>query len=610
MTLNRDDYERAIARIFYKDSDIPVGTGFLVAPGYLLTCAHVVLQAIGVEEEDFETYVAPPDRTIKLDFPVCSETKIQARVMSGGRQGNWYSWKPYRITNGDIAALKLQSPEPEGVKPIPVAPSTLSQIEADEHSVYGFAHPGGGRSDAYTPKANVAGGRYQFCKAGNPDDETIESGFSGAPVWIDRCSAVIGMVATARVVQNAQQKSMAHVIPQEKLQPLLATVLANHLHDLLEREFSACRDVNERFYLRSAVEAALQQCNPSERDLPWLEQLENLSADRAPYPGWEEEGHLVRFVMMLAWMDSTPAHTYDQLKEWVERQGLEFPDLLERLTREMRVQRSSSINACSDLMVVVQPAESSGGDPYVSMWAIDRTNYNPQSPPLPLVDKVSKSLQDLPEFVKKTHRSRFGPRPLPIVHLFVPRSLLCCDVEMQPFGRLKERLGSAYPFVLRTNLSVHPIGQWYYEDWHEKWQTLIQSLDELTCDVFDDVDCEAISNPDLDLLALMDRLSEQQAAILRNCSSFEELFGLLSEERESALPVAVWSRDSRFEGNLPDLLDCVVRRFPGRVRQERERAKRARDRILLGHHLSLVWEDPTVIPPGMQPNMQFNPEAC
>ncbi|MEM7601508.1 MAG: hypothetical protein AAF357_08845, partial [Verrucomicrobiota bacterium] len=114
-----------------------------------------------------------------------------------------------------------------------------------------------------------------------------------------------------------------------------------------------------------------------------------------------------------------------------------------------------------------------------------------------------------------------------------------------------------------------------------------------------------LSDTNHSLPDLMDTLSEQNAAVLRNCDSFEELFELLMDEKDSALPVALWTRDSTFESGLLGLLDCVVSSLHERIRQERQSAKRSNE-TLIGRHLSLVWEDPRVIPP----DMQFDPEAC
>lgn len=272
MTFSVDDYEKSIARLYDKQGNV-IGTGFLIAPGYVLTCAHVVLQAIGIAKEKFAEYGEKPQELISLDFPIlASGQRIQAEVIE---------WLPYSLESDDIAVLKLFASEPEGARAIPLVVVSAIEVEKEEHFVYGFGNNLGGRSDAYRPKTTVAGARFQLCKVGDPNDETIQAGFSGAPVWNQVRQCVIGMVATAVVLKD-EQKSKAYAIPTQELQAVLRKIDALYLHNLLERSLEACGSDDERHRLRITIEAALQYCNPNGTDRPWLEQLKDLSSDRAP----------------------------------------------------------------------------------------------------------------------------------------------------------------------------------------------------------------------------------------------------------------------------------------------------------------------------------------
>ena len=594
MTFSVDDYERAIARIFDKNGYV-IGTGFLIAPGYVLTCAHVVLQAIGTEKEKFAEYKGQPQDKIYLDFHVLATgQKIEAEVVA---------WLPYSLDSGDVAALKLLTTEPDGAKPIPLVEVSRSAVENDSHSVYGFGSNTGGRSDAYRPKTNVAGGRFQLCKFGDPNDETIKPGFSGAPVWNETRQCVIGMVATA-VVAKEEQQSTAYAIPTKELRSVLKEVDAFYLHDVLIQSLAKCGSDDEKHQLEIAINAALRHCNPNGGDRTWRNQLVDLSVDRAPASGWETEGRLVHFAMMLARMDETPTHTYDRLKNWVECCNFNFPDLLDRLTREMRQQKVPSSNICQHLMVTVEPQESSTDRFRVTLWVVpDRETYDPHNPPMPLVSEQSLLIAQLPGFIREQIRQKLRKKPTPTIHLFVPRALFDFDIEMQPSSKLGAVLGSEYPFVVRTNLKTHPIGFYYYDDWHEKWELIEEAYENKTCEVFKSVNC---SLPDQDLLAELEQVS---AAMLKECGSVGEFFELISDE--TALPVALWSREPQVQDKLEDVLDCIVQRLPNRIQQERgtvchSNADPQANPLLLGRHLSLVWEDPKIVPP----DMQFDPEAC
>jgi vWA-MoxR associated protein C-terminal domain/Trypsin-like peptidase domain/vWA-MoxR associated protein middle region (VMAP-M) 1 len=585
MTFSVDDYERAIARIFDQNNEV-IGTGFLIAPGYVLTCAHVVLQAIGIEKDKFADYQGQPQEYISLDFHVlASGQEIKAQVVD---------WLPYSLHSGDVAALKLLMPEPIGVKPIPLEEVERSAVENDKHSVYGFGKsPTGGRSDAYRPKSNVAGGRFQLCKFDNPDDETIKPGFSGAPVWNENHKYVIGMVATASEAQK-----IAYAIPTQVLRDVLRRIKAFCLHDALTQNLDSCTNDQDRHLLNLAIIEALRYCNPNGVGHPWLNQFIDLSIDRAPVASWESAGRLVQFAMILVKMGGIRENTLYALKNWVENScHCDFKSLLWQITEEMTInQEIPSDTIYQHLMVVVEETEVSINELRVSIWAVsNRDTYNPVNPPQPNVANKILRIADLPAFIREQIR-KFRKDPTPTIHLFLPRKLFGCDIEMRPCGSRVDVLGSIYEFVIRTNLNTHPIDyQNYYDDWIFKWQKIEVALKQQSNQLFKHVDC---SQPEANLIR---EIAHINAAMLKNWHSSEsigDLFGLIGDD-DVSLPVAIWSRDPQFQDNLSDVLDCVVKTLQDRVRQERSAAHESPSENLLGHHLSLLWEDPKVLPPGM-----------
>lgn len=407
------------------------------------------------------------------------------------------------------------------------------------------------------------------------------------------------MVAAA-VVAKDEQQSTAYAIPTKELQPVLKQIDAFYLHDVLTQSLAACSSNDEKHRLKLAINTALRRCNPNGGDRPWQDQLIDLSIDRAPVLGWENEGRLAHLVMMLAPMDDTPPHAYEKLKNWIEQQcHPNFPALLDRITLELKQQKVPSSNVCQHLMVVIERVETAVDELRVSLWVVpDREAYDPRHPSLPLVSDKVLLRQELPAFLREQIRQKLRKQPTPIIHLFVPRELFECDVEMLPSSKQGAVLGSEYPFVVRTNLKAHPIGYYYYDDWNEKWEQLENAFEKKTCEEIKPIDC---SLPGADLLV---ELAATYAAMLKKCDSVGELFDLISEE--TALPVALWSRDPQFQEQLVEVLDCLVKNLPGRIRQERDIARKSKVNPLLGHHLSLVWEDPKIVPP----DMQFDPEAC
>ena len=276
------DYEKAIVRVLRSDDTEKfgvVGTGFLVAPGYVLTCTHVVLQALGQFDPDKETASDPPiGETVELDFPLAQGLPTKAEVL--------YNSQPYQKNSGDITVLKLLETAPQQSKPMPMIFHTWEEIQAERHAVHGFANDSGDRTDAYRPKSGAPGGRIQLWKAGaDPLDEMIEGGFSGAPVWNYDRGGVIGMVATAASPQG--QKSKAFAISTETLKPVLEQIKAFCLNDILSQSLDACSIKDERANFRIAIVTALNLCNPQGTDRSWQAQLVDLNCDRPPMTGWQ-----------------------------------------------------------------------------------------------------------------------------------------------------------------------------------------------------------------------------------------------------------------------------------------------------------------------------------
>jgi hypothetical protein len=369
MTFGLNDYEKAIARIFDKDGNV-IGTGFLVAPGYVLTCAHVVLQAMKIEEESFESTAAPFQKIITLDFPMASDEPLQAKVVA---------WRPYRIDGDDIAGLKLLGETPEASKPMPMIRCDCASIQDQRHAVYGFANDNGDRTDAYRPKSSAPGGRFQLCKVDDgPPDETIEGGFSGAPVFNYDRHSIVGMVATASVTRD--KRSKAYAISTQALGPVLKEIEAHCLHDVLMQSLEGCSSDEQKHQLKIAIDRTFRNCNLLGSDKSWLEPLKDLAGDRTSVIGWEDESRLVHFAMMLGWMDG-PVHVSEQIEAWVTQCGFTFSDLLVRIDREMKRKKISPSNNCQHLMVTVRPKEASPEQLHVSLFVVgDRETYDPQMP--------------------------------------------------------------------------------------------------------------------------------------------------------------------------------------------------------------------------------------
>ncbi|MFQ5793664.1 MAG: trypsin-like peptidase domain-containing protein [Candidatus Bipolaricaulia bacterium] len=196
-----DQLTASIVRILAANGAI-AGTGFLVAERQVLTCAHVVSQALGLSNDTSETLQAE----VRLDFPLLVEPSrvLTARVIL---------WQPPRSdSEGDIAGLELDGDPPVGAQPVRL-------VKADdlwEHSFRTFGFPTGHDDGVWT--SGLMRGRQTAGWVQIEDvKETgyrVEPGFSGAPVWDEQLDGVAGMAVAA---EGRPEVKAAFIIPTDML---------------------------------------------------------------------------------------------------------------------------------------------------------------------------------------------------------------------------------------------------------------------------------------------------------------------------------------------------------------------------------------------------------
>jgi len=197
----------SIVRILFNTGETPVGVGFLVSNRQVCTCAHVVLQALGLPGNSQEK----PTETINLDFPLITRfQRFTARVVF---------WKPVQVVGSaaydaaeDIALLELQEAPPPSAQPsrIIVAESLWG------HTLRAFGFPAGYDQGVWASgvlRDALANGRVQIEGVNVPGHGVVQ-GFSGTPVWDEQLQGAVGMV-----VESDRQTGVkaAYIIPASVL---------------------------------------------------------------------------------------------------------------------------------------------------------------------------------------------------------------------------------------------------------------------------------------------------------------------------------------------------------------------------------------------------------
>ncbi|GBD52770.1 serine protease [Microcystis aeruginosa CS-1036] len=93
-----------------------VGAGFLISSEYLITCAHVVNESLGLNVKSAEK----PTDIIECDFPIiASGTSLETTVEV---------WHPVKFNSNDpqdIAILKLKDSVPSQAQPVSLITSEI-----------------------------------------------------------------------------------------------------------------------------------------------------------------------------------------------------------------------------------------------------------------------------------------------------------------------------------------------------------------------------------------------------------------------------------------------------------------------------------------------------
>jgi hypothetical protein len=191
----------SIIRIYKKqDSKMwPIGCGFLAGGRSILTCWHVVRDALFPEKDLL-------GKEVELDFPFAhSSAYLKAKVILA-------------VEQPDLAKLELLSDPPETAISMPLSTKI---VWGNPYSAFGIMidRPEGCWNDGVI-KSKIADGTIQL---ESKSVFKVEQGFSGTAVWDDHIKKVVGMIVTT---ESDQETKAAYAIP---------------MADLLE----ICRDLNQ-----------------------------------------------------------------------------------------------------------------------------------------------------------------------------------------------------------------------------------------------------------------------------------------------------------------------------------------------------------------------------
>jgi WD40 repeat protein len=186
------------------------GAGVLIDQRHVLTCAHVVNQALRRDGQAQE----PPGGEVKVDFVEAEADPIGARVAGGG-------WVPIRPDGvGDVAVLQLVVDAPRGARPAFLRAS--QRLGGHRFDTYGYPR----RYDTGVGATGVLaawggpGNQWVELQGVEAPGHRVEGGFSGAAVHDQDAQAVIGIVVAEDKLAEAK---LAWMLPVQTLTQLLGS---------------------------------------------------------------------------------------------------------------------------------------------------------------------------------------------------------------------------------------------------------------------------------------------------------------------------------------------------------------------------------------------------
>jgi hypothetical protein len=157
----------------------PCGAALLADPTHVVTCAHVVNTALGRDVRA----AGRPDGPVPVAFPYADGTSRSGRVVA---------WRPVGTPGGDVAVLELTEAAPAEASPVRLACRPLVD---HPFLVWGFPQAGAGEMLAEGVLSRRRSDELVQMRAG--DGQPVRAGYSGAPVWDEVLSGVVGMVTSS-----------------------------------------------------------------------------------------------------------------------------------------------------------------------------------------------------------------------------------------------------------------------------------------------------------------------------------------------------------------------------------------------------------------------------
>jgi hypothetical protein len=568
-------FKCAIARIYNKQGKV-VGAGFLLTQYHLLTCAHVITAALGIVTNTQDS----PTETIEVDFPLIAPgQKVKANVAF---------WQPVNPgqSKEDIAGLQIDDTLPTGVSPVKLV--TTSDYWQHKFRIFGFpqGHDTGVWADGEL--RDIQATRWIQIEAIKVPGYQIEPGFSGSPVWDESLQGVVGMAVAAE--KKREGVKAAFMMPTTVLVETwsflsLIQVLTANLdtatiqtaykyygkdHDLVNSHQTTVADIVKDLY------------DVDKRNLD-----SNIK--------FNHNDNTAKFIKYLITNSQIHQTKLENLKKWGSNNIEDFDKLIQDVNQQYQ---NTDTKPESYILIKIEPLTTKSRSKIpkfkISGGVIPNIQNNEDCLKIDVSDCPNDSfkIEQIPEKINLilTEKITFPlQRDINLV-FFLPTKMLNYPVEQWIIteNNVQYLLGKKYRVIVRDYNRLLPTYVKYQGTWISKWEQLQLNKNKV---------CEKIfktykENHDQDILLEM---LDDAIGIILTAFSEEEYKQIFAHFLNSATPIGICYRHNDQFTQLLDCLSCSVFNLPEKVKKQRLNS-RTQDPNHIGHHISLIWENPNIQP--------------
>ena len=593
-------HKNHIARI-YNPSDDVKGAGLLIYDKYIITCAHVVAGALDIAHP---TPKKPSD-LVKVDFLFPAEKnkpKFEAKVIA---------WKPRSdiYQHGeDIAVLELQGNLPKSDISFPLS---LEVSYQHQFSVLGFpiGHDEGVFAEGKLVDTNGSG--LVQMDVENQSKFSIESGFSGAPVWDEKLASFVGIVVSSELDPDGQPYAeprrnvkVGYMIPAKiiieswsflSLIQALTANLDTAINSAIQTAYKSCGLVNSP---QTTVEGIVKDLYDGDK--------RNLDSNEK----FNHNDNTAQFIKYLITNSQIPQTKLENLKKWGSNNIDNFDNLIENVNQQYQ---NTDTKQESYILIRIEPLTtksrskipkfkiSGGVIPNIQNYIEHQTGFES----IKFYDSPDDSFT-LKEIEKNLFLSLFQKIPCKLEKdkkfvFFLPPQYLNHPVETWEIDDFGDRIPvrQRYPVMVRdvTRLNTNYLNV-KQSNWIDKWQ----QLENITCNDF-----QKLHEYNETRFSV---LMKQAIGVILNIfdenkkSDADKIIKIFSSLKSNVVPIAICHRDKitlekqEYEIRANNELNCYIHTLPNHVLEQYEKflLNDNDNQYLFVNNVFIIYENPHILP--------------